>query len=69
MVWLKGYQLSTAILEEIGMYVSEPIEIKTGANAAIGIACRARIDKIRHTEVNQLWSQHRIATGDIELSR
>ena len=56
---------SKAILEDLGVHLSEPIEIKTDASAAIGIACRVGVGKIRHIEVNQLWLQHRIAKGDI----
>ena len=55
---------SKAILDDLGIHVSEPFELKTDASAAIGIACRVGIGKIRHIEVNQLWLQHRIARGD-----
>ena len=56
---------SKAILEDLGVHLNEPIEIKTDASAAIGIACRVGIGKIRHIEVNQLWLQHKVAKGEI----
>ena len=55
---------SKAILEDLGVHLSEPIEFKTDASAAIGISCRLGAGKVRHVEVNRLWSQHRIAKGD-----
>ena len=43
---------SKAILEDLGVHMSEAIEIKTDASAAIGMACRIGGGKITHIEVN-----------------
>ena len=43
------------------------IRINTDASAAKGIASRKGLGKVRHIEVNQLWIQDRVASGDIEV--
>ena len=39
------------------------IEIKTDASAAIGIASRRGLGRVRHIEVAQLWIQEKVAQG------
>ena len=39
----------------------------TDASAAIGIAMRRGVGKVRHIEVHQLWLQDRIGRGDIKV--
>ena len=60
---------SKAILEDIQVPLNEPMEIQTDASAAIGIACRIGIGKIRHIEVSQLWLQHKVAKKDIVVTK
>ena len=42
------------------------VDIFVDASAAIGIAQRRGVGKVRHVEVNQLWLQDRVARGDFE---
>ena len=43
------------------------LRLKSDASAAIGIASRRGLGKIRHLEVSQLWLQQKVANGDLEL--
>ena len=43
------------------------IEIKTDASAAIGIASRRGLGRVRHIEVAQLWIQEKVANGVLKL--
>ena len=45
------------------------IEIRSDASAAIGIANRIGVGKVRHIEVNQLWLQDKVNTGEIEVMK
>ena len=54
-----------ALLCDLG--VSAKINLRTDASAAKGIASRKGLGKVRHIEVNQLWLQDRVATGDIQV--
>ena len=45
------------IMKDMGVELTEPIVIKSDASAALGIANRIGIGKVRHIEVNQLWLQ------------
>ena len=44
------------------------IELKSDASAAIGIACRRGMGKVRHIEVNQLWLQEKVVKGRIIIT-
>jgi Fe2+ transport system protein FeoA len=44
-----------AMLLDFGIVINEPIEVKSDASAAIGIAQRRGMGKVRHIETNQLW--------------
>ena len=45
------------------------IVLKTDASAALGVAQRLGIGKIRHIEVNQLWLQEKVYNGDIIVEK
>ena len=49
--------------------VKGQIRISTDASAAKGIASRRGLGKVRHIEVNQLWIQDKVATGEIMLCK
>ena len=55
-----------AISEDLGVRFTGKISIKGDASAAIGIANRVGIGKVRHIEVNQLWLQEKVYGGEIE---
>lgn len=48
-------------------HVRADISLKTDASAAVGIAMRRGLGKVRHIEVNQLWLQEKIADGDLKI--
>ena len=54
-----------SVLRNLGCNVKLPV--CTDASAAKGIASRRGLGKVRHIEVNQLWIQERVASGDIEV--
>ncbi len=56
-----------AILEDLG--IKGEIGRKTDASAAVGIASRRGVGKVRHIEVNQLWRQDRVAKKDLEIKK
>ena len=58
-----------AIICNLGRDYEDSIEIRTDASAAIGIACRIGIGKIRHIETNQLWLQQKVLLGDMVVSK
>ena len=49
--------------------VSTDIELKSDASAAIGIAMRKGLGKVRHIEVNQLWLQEKVSEGLIKVTK
>ena len=55
------------IMKDMGVELSEPIVIKSDASAAIGIANRIGIGKVRHIEVNQLWLQEKVGKKEIRI--
>jgi hypothetical protein len=58
-----------AMLLDFGVVIDEPIEVKSDASAAIGIAQRRGMGKVRHIETNQLWLQEKVATGYIVITK
>ena len=56
-----------ALMGDLGL--GTKIRIRTDASAAKGIATRKGLGKVRHIEVNQLWLQDRVATGEIEIMK
>ena len=57
------------IMKDMGVGLSEPIVAKSDASAAIGIANRIGIGKVRHIEVNQLWLQEKASKKDIFIEK
>ena len=56
-----------SVLADLG--VDCRIRIHTDASAAKAIASRKGLGKVRHVEVNQLWIQDRVGSGDIEIQK
>jgi hypothetical protein len=57
------------MLLDFGVVIDEPVEVKSDASAAIGIAQRRGMGKVRHIETNQLWLQEKVATGYIVITK
>ena len=55
------------ILKEMGL--DAKIRICTDASAALGIANRRGVGKVRHIETSQLWLQEHVARGDLEIEK
>ena len=45
------------------------VVLNTDASAAVGLASRRGLGKVRHIEVSQLWLQQRIASGDLKVQK
>jgi hypothetical protein len=58
---------ATNLCQDLGTIVEGPIKAKTDANAAIGIASRLGVGKVRHIEVNQLWLQQKVYEKSVEI--
>ena len=43
--------------------------VMTDSSAAKGMASRKGLGKVRHVEVNQLWVQQNVGSGEIELRK
>ena len=56
-----------ALLGDLG--VGRTVILNTDASAAIGIASRHGLGKVRHIEVSQLWPQQRVAKGDLIVQK
>ena len=56
-----------ALLGDLGVVCT--VVLNTDASAAIGIASRRGLGKVRHIEVSQLWLQHRVASGDLRVQK
>ena len=56
-----------SIMNDLGNTMEVPIRIHTDASAAIGVASRIGIGKVRHIDVTQLWLQEKVANKTIEL--
>ena len=56
-----------ALSSDLGVTYESPIDVKSDASAAIGIANRVGVGKVRHIEVNQLWLQEKVAKGVINI--
>ena len=59
---------AVAIIHDLGCEYENALEIRTDASAAIGIANRIGIGKIRHIETNQLWLQQKVLEGKLVVS-
>ena len=58
-----------SLCEDLGVTFGKPIEVKTDASAAIGIASRIGLGKIRHIEVSQLWLQEKVRSGKVIINK
>ena len=58
-----------AILAELGMTKQGPVQLKTDATAAKGIAQRTGLGKVRHLEVAQLWLQDRVTHREMQIAK
>ena len=56
-----------SMLCDLGITMS--IRVKTDASAAIGIASRRGLGRIRHIDVDELWVQDKVAQGIIKLEK
>ena len=59
-----GHQALMADLD-----VALPVRAWTDSSAAIGIATRSGLGKIRHLETHTLWLQEKVRTGAIEVKK
>ncbi len=53
------------IMSDLG--VNGKVKVLTDSSAAKGISARKGVGRVRHIEVNQLWVQDKVRTGDIEI--
>ena len=63
-----------AMLEDMGIrmklkIIDKKIRFKTDASAAKGMALRRGLGPVRHIEVNQLWIQDKVLTGEIGIEK
>ena len=56
-----------AMLADLG--VKMRVRLKVDASAAMGIAMRRGLGKVRHIELNQLWLQDQVARGKIAIDK
>ena len=56
-----------AVLGDFGIPVD--IELKSDASAAISIASRTGLGKVRHIEVCQLWLQDKVKQGKVNVHK
>ena len=56
-----------SMLRDMG--VDMGLKVHSDASAAIGIAMRRGVGKVRHVEVHQLWLQDRVGRGDFKVEK
>ena len=56
-----------SVLRDLGS--TARICVMTDSSAAKGMASRKGLGKVRHVEVNQLWVQQKVGSGEIELKK
>ena len=56
-----------ALLGDLGVECAATLN--TDASAALGIASRRGLGKVRHIDVSQLWLQQRVANGDLIVQK
>ena len=56
-----------SVMRDLGVNLA--ITIQTDASAAKGIASRRGLGRVRHIEVNQLWVQEKVSTGEIIVQK
>ena len=55
------------LLHDLGYTWIEKMQVLTDASAAMGIASRQGVGKVRHIEVSQLWLQDKGMRNEVEL--
>ena len=58
-----------AIAVDLGVAYEGPIQINADASAAIGMASRLGLGKVRHIEVTELWIQEKVYKKEILLKK
>ena len=67
---VKGASVALGLQSVLGDFrITCGIEVKSDASAAIGIANRRGLGKVRHIEVCQLWLQDKVRKGDINTTK
>ena len=56
-----------SVLKDLGS--TARICVMTDSSAAKGMASRKGFGKVRHVEVNELWVQQKVGSGEIELKK
>ena len=56
-----------SVLSYLGCIVR--VSVLTDSSAAKAMASRKGLGKVRHVEVNQLWVQEKVSSGEIELKK
>ena len=56
-----------SVLQDLGCSVR--LVVCTDSSAAKGMASRKGLGKVRHVEVNQLWVQEKVGSGEVELKK
>ena len=56
-----------SVMKDFG--IETEIDLKSDASAAVSIASRTGLGKVRHIEVCQLWLQNKVRRGDIRVAR
>ena len=54
-------------MEDLGIQVG--IVVNSDASAALGIAQRRGVGKVRHVKVHQLWLQERVSRGELKVRK
>ena len=54
-----------AMLKDLGIEMN--VQAFVDASAAVGIACRRGLGKVRHIELDQLWLQSQVARGRVRV--
>ena len=56
-----------ALAKDLGISIG--LKVLSDASAALGIAMRRGVGKVRHIEVHQLWLQDRVGRGDLKIEK
>ena len=58
-----------AMLEELGVFVEEPLRLFTDSSAARAFAARRGVGRMRHVEVRHLWLQAMVQQKTIVIEK
>ena len=56
-----------SLMDDLGVHL--PVRVWTDSSAALGIASRSGLGKLRHLETHTLWVQEKVRTGAISLRK